>query len=239
MKFIICEDNDKCLNDIVMITHRVMASHEYDYKIHKFKDLTKELENIIEDDSTQKVYILDIQLGNYSGLEIASKIREKDWKSIIIFVTAYNQYKDDVFYSRLLALDYISKFQFFKSRLEETLNKVLTIINKDNVLTFKYNYTTYRIDLNDIVYIEKLPLNKKCVIYTESGNEFEINSTLQDVLSKLNNDFYQTHQSCIINLLKIKEIDYIDNKITFINNAETYLLSNRNKKGLKEHVTIS
>ena len=55
-------------------------------------------------------------------------------------------------------------------------------------------------------------------------------------MKKLTPNFYRSHKSCIINLDKVKKIDYSDNSITFINDKCGYLLSNRNKKGLKERV---
>ena len=43
-----------------------------------------------------KIYILDIELPIVSGLEIASEVREMDDDSIIIFVTAHPECKNDI-----------------------------------------------------------------------------------------------------------------------------------------------
>ena len=93
----------------------------------------------------QKVYILDIELGDVSGLEIASEIRENDLESIIIFVTAHNECKNDVFYSRLLAIDYIPKDRLWADRFESTLEYTIKAINRRRVLAFEFNYNSYRI----------------------------------------------------------------------------------------------
>ena len=74
---------------------------------------------------------------------------------------------------------------------------------------FEYNYNSYRIPYNSIVYIEKVSDNKKCVIYTEDKKSYEINMTITDLVKRLGQNFFRTHKSCIVNLSKIKEIETI------------------------------
>ena len=70
----------------------------------------------------------------------------------------------------------------------------------------------------------------------EDGSKYEINDTISSLKNKLGPNFYQSHKSCLVNIEKIKRINYSDNTITFINGQNVYLLSNRNKKGLKQYV---
>ena len=86
------------------------------------------------------------------------------------------------------------------------------------------------------MYIEKVQDNQKCVINTTNGDQVEIMSTITELTDKLGPNFFQSHKSCIINIDKIKKINYVDNTITFINNESVYLLSNRKKKQLREYV---
>ena len=236
LRFIVCEDNKDFSSRLCNVVNKIMMPYNFEYKINKFAICNKELGEIIRKKHEQKIYILDIELGEISGLEIASKIREKDLESIIIFVTSHSECKDDIFYSRLLAIDYISKDRFWESRLEDTLRYTVKALNKKRVLAYEYNYTSYRITLDDILYIEKVQDNPKCTIYTEDGNECGILSSISELSQKLGPNFFQSHKSCIINIDKIKKINYADNTITFINNKCVYLLSNRKKKELKEYV---
>ena len=236
LRFIICEDNKEFLNRISNVITKVMMPYNFEYKINKFTQYNKEVEEIIYNKDEIKIYILDIELPEISGLEIASKIREDDLESIVIFITSHPEFKNDIFYSRLLAMDYISKIKFWEERFENTINYTIKTLNKKNVLMFEYNYNSYRIPYDSITYIEKITDNKKCIIYTEDNNCFEIISTMNDLLKKLGPNFYRTHKSCIVNLDKIKEINYLDNTVTFVNGKCEYLLSNRNKNVLKEYV---
>lgn len=236
LKFIVCEDNKDYLRKVTLLLNKVMMSYNFDYKIHKFLKYDANLREIIKDTSNQKVYILDVELPEVSGLEIASEIREYDWNSIIIFLTAHNECKEDVFYSRLLALDYISKNQLSYNRLSDTISFILNKVSENKFYTFKSNSVTYRLKHSDILYIEKIQSNRKCLIVTESGEEYEVHDTITNIMSQLGRDFFQCHKSCIVNVTKIKHIDTIQNIITFKNGDRTDLLSVRHRKDLKEYV---
>ena len=236
LRFIVCEDNKDFLGRLCNVINRVMMPYNFEYKINKFTTYSKEVGEIIRKKYEQKVYILDIELGEVSGLEIASEIREKDLDSIIIFVTAHNECKNDIFYSRLLAIDYISKDRFWQDRFESTLVHTIKAVNRRRVLAFDFNHNSYRVPFDDILYIEKVQDNPKCIIYVENGTKYEINSTITKLINILGPNFFQSHKSCIINIDKIKKINYADNTITFINNECVYLLSNRKKKQLREYV---
>lgn len=236
LRFVVCEDNRDFLGRLCTIVNKVMMPYNFEYKISKFTDYNKEFEEIIKRKYEQKVYILDIELGDVSGLEIASQIREHDLESIIVFVTAHNECKNDIFYSRLLAVDYIPKDRLWAERFESTIEYIVKKVNKRRILAFEYNYTSYRIPFDDILYIEKVQDIQKCVINTESGNKFEVITTIKELSQKLGPNFFQSHKSCIVNIEKIRKINYADNTITFTNNECVYLLSNRKKNQLREYV---
>ena len=236
VRFIICEDNKEFLMKIHNILTKVMMPYNFEYKISEFTEYNKDVHEIINKEGEQKVYILDIELGEISGLEIASEIRENDLESIILFVTNHIECKNDIFYSRLLALDYIPKDKLWPSRFEETMNYIIKTINKKGVLIYNFNRNSYRIPYDNILYIEKVQDVPKCIIRTENGEEFETSMSIIELSEKLGHSFFQCHKSCIVNIEKIKRINYTENTITFLNNETVYLLSNRKKKELREYV---
>lgn len=236
LRFIICEDNKDFLVRLSTVINQVMMPYNFEYKINRFTQYNKEVEQIIKKKNEQKVYILDIELPEISGLEIASEIREKDLESIIIFVTSHTECRNDIFYSRLLAIDYIPKDKIWTDRFKSTIEYTVKNINRKRVLIYNFNYNCYRIPYDDIVYIEKVQDDQKCIINTENGSQFEIISSITKLAKELGPSFFQSHKSCIVNVEKIKKVNYSDNTITFINNECVYLLSNRNKKKLKEYV---
>ena len=236
VRFIICEDNKEFLTRIHNILTKVMMPYNFEYKINEFTEYNKEVHELIQKEGEEKDYVLDIELGEVSGLEIASEIREEDLDSVILFVTNHGECKNDIFYSRLLAIDFIPKDKLWPDRLEETIRYIIKTINKKKVLIYNFNRNSYRIPFDNILYIEKLQEVSKCVIVTESGEKFETNLSIQELSEKLGRSFFQCHKSCIVNVEKIKRINYSENTITFLNNKTVYLLSNRKKKELKTYV---
>ena len=239
LRYVICEDNKDFLNRLHVIVNKVMMPYNFEYKVNTFTKYNDELKEIIKKENEQKVYVLDIELEEISGLEIASEIRENDLESIIIFVTCHNECRNDIFYSRLLAIDYIPKDKLWASRFEETVEYVIKALNKQQVLMFEYNHNSYRIPFDDILYVEKIQDNSKCIIYTEDGQEYEIVSSITSLIKRLGEGFFQSHKSCIVNLKKIAKVDYNDNIITFKNGTSAYLLSNRRKKQMRRYVENS
>ncbi len=236
LRFVICEDNKQYQEKISVIINKTMMQYNFEYKISKFTEYNEDLSKIIKNDTEQKVYILDIELPEISGLEIASEIREDDLESSLIFLTIHPEFQNDIFYSRLLAIDYIYKGKLWQERFEETIIYTIKSIDKRRVLSFDFNYNSYRLPIKKILYIEKVQDNPKCKIVMEDGSIYEINKTISNLVDILGPSFYQSHKSCIVNIEQIKKINYSDSTITFNNGQTVYLLSSRNKKGIREYV---
>ena len=236
LRFILCEDNKDFLERLYTIINKVMMPYNFEYKVNKFTEYNEELSTLIKKKHEQKIYVLDIELSDVSGLEIASEIRENDMESIIIFVTSHPECRNDIFYSRLLALDYIPKDRIWASRFEETIDYVVKSLNRSQVLIFNYNHNSYRIPFDNITYIEKIQENQKCIIHTEDGKEYGIISSIAILIKKLGYGFFQSHKACIVNLEKIANVNYKDNIVTFKNGESAYLLSNRKKKQMRKYV---
>lgn len=236
LRFVICEDNKEFLEKLYISINKIMMPYNFEYKINKFSKYNDKLVEIIEKKHELKVYILDIELGEVSGLEIASEIRENDQESIIIFITQHPECKNDIFYSRLIAYDYIAKNKLWKDRFESTISLIIKSMNKKRILSYSYNHNSYRIPFDEILYIEKIEENQKSLIHTENKEIFEITISMNKLINMLGPNFYQSHKSCIVNLDKVKKISYSTNTIIFNNKEEVYLISNRRKKELREYV---
>ena len=220
----------KSKNKSKVVYSNVLNNVDIEYKICKYLSYCDEMQKDIDDKINKKIYILDIELPNISGIQIADKIRTDDWDSIIIFVTSHPECKNDIFYARLMAYDYISKYSTYDKRLQQSIEKAAKIVGKKRVFSYKYNRTIYRLELDNILYIERINGTKKCIIYTETGHEYEISGNMQDILDKLDESFVLSHKSCIININKVKFVDYNSNTITLTNGEVIDKLSHRKRK---------
>ena len=79
------------------------------------------------------IVFLDIQMPQMSGIDVARKLLHEDYKPIIIFVTAYDQFAIEAF--EVNAIDYLLK-PISEERLEKRLENI--IFNEDKE-KFDYN----------------------------------------------------------------------------------------------------
>jgi len=237
LNIIVYENDKNYMQKHINGIYKAFANNDIDYRVKKFSAYNDELDKIIKEKEIRKIYILDIEVPGISGLEVAARIREQEWDSIIIFATAFEKYKKDVFYNRLMALDFVSKYPGYEERLIDSINTAVSIVDKNRSLVYSYNHVIYRIPYNQICYIEKEPIIKRCIIHTYTNN-YSITGTLNGLMEKLEGNFVRTHQSCIVNADNIKSIDYSTNTINFGKGITTDMLSNKHKKELKARVGL-
>ena len=157
------------------------------------------------------ILLLDINMPKLSGISLAQVLNP----SInVIFTTAYSEYAVESY--ELSAIDYLLKpiaFQrFFKavSKVEkrmEALNHSSNTWKETTIKTsilIKSGYTLHRLDINDILYLEK---DANYMIYHTSEKSIVARESTSDTLNKLDKGFVQIHKSYIVPIGKISEID--------------------------------
>lgn len=162
------------------------------------------------------VVFLDVEMPGLNGIECAKRIQDINPKTIIIFVTAHEEYMPDAFY--LYAFDYMVK-PFHPDRISQTLERIILLENQafspaakevkpkagglcKLIVRGKEGITF--VDEDEIILIQREDRNT--VIYT--ANERHITSeTLGSLEEKLDGRvFFRSHKSYIINLSMIYKI---------------------------------
>lgn len=193
------------------------ALKDYDYKIIEYSDFTKELKKLIQT-SDFKIYILDIELQNSSGIDIANYIRDFDDTSEIIMCSFHYELEYKVLKSKLKILDFVSKYD---NAYVNLTNLILEVFNKHSrkVLKITDKGVILFIVMKDILYISKEKNTRKCVIKT-FNNEYLVNKNLEEIKKELNSDFIQVSRNCIVNQNNVEEYNFKDSKIKFKNGEE-------------------
>lgn len=239
INFIIGEDEKIIRKETKNVIISLMMNYDIDYKIYEFDSYNDDFELLVKSDNGFKIYLLDIKTKNSSGIDAARMIREKydDWNSVIILITSYLEYKYEALCSRLFLLDYINKLDNCNKKLKEDLVIAMKHYDKKyNTLDYEYNHTYYKIEYRQIIYIEKEPESKRCLIKTNEGTQV-IPGTLNDVYKKLDDRFLKVHKSMIVNINQIRRYEIRNNKITFKNGDYTHLISRNMKKELIKRVS--
>lgn len=238
INFIICDSNLTYQEITKNIISDTMIENNLNYRIHTFKDYNEELKNIINDNKTSnKIYILDIPFGDeYSGMDVAEDIRCIDFESLIIFYSSFKENFYNLMKLRLLIFDYINKSN--KTKLKETLNAAIEIINRKRNIDFieiKSNHILYKIKLDDILCIMTSTENRGVIIKTKY-DEIHVNKSLSEVRGILDDRFLRTHRACFVNKDHIKYIDFRYRYIYLDDGESLGLVSIRELKNLKKHL---
>ena len=239
LNFIICDDEEGFRKIIISEIDKFMMNYDVEYKKHECECYEKKFETLARKEMGFKVYFFDIKTKNGSGLDAARFIREEldDWNSIIIIVTAFAEYRYEALSNRLYLLDFISKFDNCSKKLKETLKIVYKQYNsREKCLNYEYNYIIYKIELKNIIFIEKEQDSKRCIVHTTYGT-FKAPFTLSAISKQLDKRFLKVHKSLILNVDKIREYDTKENEVLFINGMSTNLIPRSGKKELIDYVT--
>lgn len=239
ISFAVCDDEKEFRRKVVKSIDKLFMKNSIDYTIKEFSGYDSNLEDFIYQPITSKIYVLDIEMNNgISGIDIARKIRKNDWNSIIIMVTSHADLGYDALKAQIMLLAFISKYDECEKNLNSVLKKAITMIGNKKVLMFETNGISHRIYLDDILYVTKDTVDRKCIIKT-TYSEFAANRTMNQMIEELDGRFFLSHRSCLVNTDKIKKIDWKQNIIYFDQNECIDLLARDKRKGLKEFVSIN
>jgi two-component system response regulator AgrA len=210
-----------------------MFDNSINYKIHSFEEYNDELKNIIKQKIGKKIYLLDIELKDKSGIEIAHEIRDNDWDSIIVIATAHSELFPKVFKDKLMLFDFISKFENYKDNLLQTINKIISIYSKDESFCFNIRKTNYIVLQKDILYLQFDKYERKTIVKT-IDNEYKVSKSMKYLSKDLTNDFVRINNHCIINISNLKS--YSGKGILVFKNGVQLNESIINSKEIEQHV---
>lgn len=234
INFVIYEDEKKFREKYISIILKLIGGMKLAYRIHEFEKYDQATISKLKKITGKKIYILDIEVPGKSGLDLARDIRNNgDWLSPMIIVTTHVHLKNTAFTSKMLMLDFISKFYNCEESLKETLKLSLNIIENHQSLNFQYNGELIQIPYDDILFIEKNVEDLYSTVVTTS-ERITIKKTISSIEEELKQDprFFRTHRSCIVNLDKVTSVELRDCIIHF-GDIDTPLLSRDKKSELK------
>lgn len=149
---------------------------------------------------------LDIQMEGMDGIALVRKLREKNPKLALFFITNYEEYQDEAM--DLQAFRFFSK-PFNADRLYSGLDKAMEYIDQSCVeLYLLSDYTVQRVLTDDILYITIE--GRKTKVQTLEKSYF-VRDNFTELCQKLPaRFFYQIHKSFYVNLHHIQTYSYAE-----------------------------
>lgn len=201
MKVAVCDDDTKVT--------RLMGEYVKEYfgdkcTVDLFNSGLEFCENPFEYD----IIFLDINMGNFNGIDLAKQIRNINKRCFIIFITNYNQYCSDAF--GVHAFEYIMK----PINKEKIFNVLLEIQNykisdkQEQYIKLKSDVGIIQGKICDISYFEYS--DRKVKMVSDFGT-FIVLYSLEEIKELLeNDDFIMPHRAFVINMRKIKIVKRFD-----------------------------
>lgn len=228
----VCDDNKEFLKMLVKSISAKLSKNGVDYKISEFtggKDFLR-----YHMDKHCDVVFLDITMPEMDGFLVAKEIRRISEKTYIIFVTMESGLVyDSLDFRPFHFIPKCTAKSLFESRLESVINKLLLHMKVNKSICF------------DLAYGEKLTLAPADIIsirsnanYVEidvvNANPIRIREQINSVMDRLSPDvFSRVHNRCVVNMKRIRKIDYPNNEI-IMDNGQVIDVSRTYKKSLEE-----
>jgi DNA-binding LytR/AlgR family response regulator len=197
------------------------------YHIAVFLNEVQFLENFIAD---YDAIFLDVEMPNFSGLEVAREIRLKDSKVCIIFVTQFAQYAVNGY--EVSAFDYLIKpivYHSFVPKMDRIMRKVQE--NKNNRFIFlKSEGELIKVEERDIRYVEVHDHN---LLYHTVVGEYRIaKMSLKVAEEQLDRNSFMKCNDCY--LVNMRHITAINGNLIYLGKESLFMSRAKKKDCMKK-----
>ncbi len=210
---IVIADDDAGMRMMV----RKLIERADDYALVGEAENGEELLDLFEKTRPEVVF-MDVEMPGMTGVECARLIQDKNPKTIMVFVTAHEEYMADAF--EVYAFDYLLKpfrmeramhtLDLIRQRLRESAGapgapEKPVRFNAPARIMLKHREGVSFVDLNDILLVQRE--ERATVVYVADGGRFVTGDTLGEMEERLPEGmFFRTHKSYIVNINHIESI---------------------------------
>lgn len=211
----ICDDDPFFLGQAEKLILEYNQSHqsESSFQIEKYVSPALLLDEILSG-TVFDLFLLDMEMEEMSGIDLALRIREELPNAVIAFLSAHTEYQFTQEGYKVQAIRYIAKLMM-DTALPEALEAATRAIERAAPHTFVYTHysDTIRIPYSEILYLRKV---KRMTVFHTVHREYQMKSTLREVLEKLNDPrFAHVDQSTVVNLDRI--VHLTESEVTLSN----------------------
>ena len=217
-KIAICDDEQNQIEYITSIATSWSAHEGHSCEIRTFTSAEAFLFEY-EDDKAYDILLLDVEMKNMNGIELAKRIRRDNNRAEIIFITSHFEFVGEGY--EVDALHYLIK-PISAEKLTQVLTKAAEkILVEPPSVVISCEGETVKLYESDILYVESFL--HYIVIHTKD-KEYKIKENISVFENKVSDDFYRIHRSYLVSLNHITRISR-----TSVNIGSTELPLSRGK----------
>lgn len=196
----VCEDEAPIREEVAGLCREILGRLEPEHQVDVFAS-AEQLQEALVQGSAFDLVCLDILLEGQNGMEFARRLREKDDRVSILFITGSSQFLKEGYAVR--PIQYLFK-PIQREELEDALRTDLRLRRRPHTLTLRAGNKTAVLPLEELVYLESR--NHWVVAHTAKGEQtFRI--TLSEVERQLPGDsFCRCHNSFLVNMAWVSQI---------------------------------
>ena len=232
MKIAICDDKIEVIKQIENIISQTYMEMQVDFCTTCFDNGRDLLAEIQDKDVTFDILLLDIDMPEISGLEIAKTLRERNENIILIFISAYENYVFDIF--EYNPLRFVRKLRILQElpiamRAAEAVYQK----NKKRYVIIHCDEGEVRIEETEIMYFDMV--KRQIRICLADGRVYHTWRTMKELQQELSPErFSKVHSGCVVNLKYVS--GYNSCEIT-LDNGERLTASRGGIKTFKEELS--
>lgn len=208
LKIGICEDDDAQRRNLKRLVE--IWGKDKDFKLHfSLFESCEACWFYWSDRMDLDVLLLDIDLGNegISGIELAKRIRKKDERVKIIFITALSEYMNQGYD--------VEAFHFLVKPVEEELlyrvldRAINSVERKERFLLVEGESGTQLLPIRQILYIEAFSHSSAIYLYEDGQvTRTEVRMGMKEIERLLPSDgFFRGHRSYLIGLQHVRKLE--------------------------------
>lgn len=199
-KIVACDDNPKVTEDLQKV---IEENYGTEVNFISFSTRFSVVDYICETiKGNVDVLMIDINLGEDSGIETAELIKQQYPHIKVIFVTGYIQYVMDIFEAD--PCFFIVK-PLEEDRVTQAIDKAISLIQEERqrCISVVSRGEIRNLQLSQIRFIEN---RNRTLIIREKNLDFEVHMKLDIFQEQLPDNFFRCHQSYVVNLDHIRDL---------------------------------
>ena len=230
LKIAVCDDNINDREKLKSTLLNYYFANDIELSVDLFAS-GKELLDHYRKSEDYQIILLDIEMPETSGIEIAETIRSTiDRHAVIIFISNYPQYMQDSF--RVHPFYYIMK-PFTSEDIFQLMDNIVKEIESSHIIysLISTEQGDVTINIRDVLYIEASDSRNSILSFHFSDYVLTTKGTIvhwQEQLARYN--FYQCCRGILLNL---RHIHYFNKGSIVLDNGESVPVSRKKERELK------